>query len=178
VCDVSPDGGPVTWRVDDEGLPLEQHSRLIARQLARLLQVAEDVVLAVLSVVLLGIAAVVLVQTVRDLVTPPPAEQFAESITRGLNGVLFVLIVMEVLRTLVARFQGGGFRLQPFLVIGIISAVRHILTVGAQLSLVDEPVHLVRAMVELGVNVGVVLVLSLALVLIRRYAGIDEDEDR
>jgi hypothetical protein len=30
---------------------------------------------------------------------------------------------------------GGGFRLQPFLVIGIISATRDILTVGAELSL-------------------------------------------
>jgi hypothetical protein len=30
-------------------------------------------------------------------------------------------------------------------------------------------------MVELGVNVGVVLVLSLALVLIRRYARMEED---
>jgi hypothetical protein len=35
----------------------------------------------------------------------------------------------------VARLEGGGFQLQPFLVIGIISATRDILTVGAELSL-------------------------------------------
>jgi uncharacterized membrane protein (DUF373 family) len=125
--------------------------------------------------VLLALAVTVLARTLHDVLAPPPAEQFAETVTRALNGVLFVLIVMEVLRTVVARFQGQGFRLQPFLVIGIISAVRHILTVGAQLSLVDEEVHLVRSMVELGVNVGVVLMLSLALVLIRRYARLEED---
>jgi hypothetical protein len=35
----------------------------------------------------------------------------------------------------VARLEGGGFQVQPFLVIGIISAARDILTVGAELSL-------------------------------------------
>ena len=171
----SPSGPTGPRRVDDEGLPPEQHSGVVTRLLTRLLQLAEDVILAVLSAVLLVLAAVVLWRTVGDLVTPPSEEFFAETITRALNGVLFVLIVMEVLRTIVARFQGSGFRLQPFLVIGIISAVRHILTVGAQLSLVGENFQLVRTMVELGVNVGVVLVLSLALVLIRRFARMEED---
>jgi uncharacterized membrane protein (DUF373 family) len=173
---VSSSGGP-TWprRVDDEGLLPEPHSRVLGRLITRSLQLAEDVLLAVLSVVLLVLAVVVLWRTVGDLVTPPSGEFFAETITRALNGVLFVLIVMEVQRTIVARFQGAGFRLQPFLVIGIISAVRHILTVGAQLSLASEEVHLVRSMVELGVNVGVVLVLSLALVLIRRFARLEDD---
>ena len=40
-----------------------------------------------------------------------------------------------VVRTIVARLEGGGFQVQPFLVIGIISATRDILTVGAELSL-------------------------------------------
>jgi uncharacterized membrane protein (DUF373 family) len=168
-------GPPPTTRVDDEGLPPEQHSGLVARLVVRVIQSAEDLVLAVLSLVLLALAVAVLARTLHDVVVSRPTEQFAETVTRALNGVLFVLIVMEVLRTVVARFQGQGFRLQPFLVIGIISAVRHILTVGAQLSLVGAQVDLVRSMVELGVNVGVVLVLSVALVLIRRYARLEEE---
>jgi hypothetical protein len=51
------------------------------------------------------------------------------------------------LRTIVGRLEGGGFQLQPFLVIGIISATRDILTVGAEL--------------------------SVALVLVRRFARLD-----
>jgi hypothetical protein len=42
--------------------------------------------------------------------------------------------------------------------------------VGAQLSLVGEQLPLVRTMTELAVNAGVVLVLSVALVLVRRFA--------
>jgi uncharacterized membrane protein (DUF373 family) len=83
------------------------------------------------------------------------------------------VVILELVRTIVARLEGGGFQLQPFLVIGIISATRDILTVGAELSLVGEQAPLVRTMTELGVNAGVVVALSIALVLVRRFARLD-----
>jgi diacylglycerol kinase family enzyme len=55
---------------------------------------------------------------------------------RAVNSALFIVVVLELVRTIMARLEGGGFQLQPFLVIGIISATRDILTVGAELSLV------------------------------------------
>jgi hypothetical protein len=55
-------------------------------------------------------------------------------------------------------------------VIGIISATRDILTVGAELSLAGQRLPLAATMIELGVNAGVVVALSLALVLVRRFA--------
>jgi uncharacterized membrane protein (DUF373 family) len=156
---------------DDEGLPTEPPAGRLATYLVLLLHLGEDVVFFVLSVLLFGIAVVVLARTGHDLIFRPPHEEFAETMTRGLNGVLFVVIVMESLRTIIARFQGVGFRLQPFLVIAIISTVRHILTVGARLSLAGEDAPLQRTMIELGVNAGVVLALTVSLVLIRRYGG-------
>jgi len=62
-------------------------------------------------------------------------------------------------------------QLEP--VIGTISATRDILTLGAELSLVGEQAPLVRTMTELGVNAGVVIALSIALVLVRRFARLD-----
>ena len=95
----------------------------------------------------------------------PRGQQFAVTITRAVNSALFIVVVLEL--------EGGGFQLQPFLVIGIISATRDILTVGAELSLVGEQTPLVRTMTELGVNAGVVVALSVALVLVRRFARLD-----
>jgi uncharacterized membrane protein (DUF373 family) len=116
------------------------------------------------------VAILVLVRTVDDLIHPAAHEVFAQTITRAVNGVLFIVIVLELMRTVIARLEGGGFQLQPFLVIGIISAVRHILTVGAQLSLTGDNAPLTRTMTELGVNAGVVLVLTISLILVRRHA--------
>ena len=86
-----------------------------------------DVFLAI-AVALLVIAVVVFVCGVHDLVLAPPHEQFAVTITKAVNDVLFIVVVLELLRTIVSRLEGGGFPLQPFLVIGIISATRDILT--------------------------------------------------
>jgi uncharacterized membrane protein (DUF373 family) len=156
--------------VDDEGLPMPPPLGERGQALVRWLGYGENAVFMAIAVVLFGIALATLVVTVHDLAWPPDHEPFAQTITRALNGVLFIVIALEVLRTIVVRFEGGGFQLQPFLVIGIISAVRHILTVGAQLSLVGEQLPLVRTMTELAVNAGVVLALSVALVLVRRFA--------
>jgi uncharacterized membrane protein (DUF373 family) len=136
-------------------------------------QYGEDLVFVVLAVLLFAIAVLVLVQTAQNLITPTPQEAFAETITRALNGVLFVVIVIEVLRTIVGRFQGQGFRLQPFLVIAIVSTVRHILTVAARLSLVGED-NGTALVIELVANAGVVLVLVGALVMLRRWARLEE----
>lgn len=105
---------------------------------------------------------------------PPAREPFQVTVTRAVNSVLFIVVVLELLRTIVGRLEGGGFQLQPFLVIGIISATRDILTVGAELSLAGRGgVPLGRSMTELAVNASVVLALSVALVLVRRFARLD-----
>jgi uncharacterized membrane protein (DUF373 family) len=160
--------------VDDEGLPRPPpvHGKL-PRWLLRGLVEAESITFMAIAVALVVIAVVVFVRGVHDLVLVPHGEQFAVTITRGVNDALFIVVILELVRTIVARLEGGGFQLQPFLVIGIISATRDILTVGAELSLVGEQTPLVRTMTELGVNAGVVVALSIALVLVRRFARLD-----
>jgi len=131
--------------------------------------VAEDMVHYAVALVLVGVAVVVLVKSVADLFGSD--HEFATLVTDVINSILFVIIVMEILRTVVAHFDDAGLQLKPFLIIGIISAVRHILTVGAQASLgapghgADEFRH---SQVELGVNAAVVIALVLGLVLVWR----------
>jgi uncharacterized membrane protein (DUF373 family) len=160
--------------VDDEGLPRPPPVRgKLPRWLLRTLVLAENVMFMAITVALVVIAVVVFVRGVHDLILAPAPEPFAVTITRAVNGVLFIVVVLELMRTIVARLEGGGFQLQPFLVIGIISATRDILTVGAELSLVGRRLPLAPTMIELGVNAGVVVALSVALVLVRRYARLD-----
>lgn len=42
--------------------------------------------------------------------------QPAVTVTRAVNSVLFIVVVLKLVRTIVARLEGGGFQLQPFLV--------------------------------------------------------------
>lgn len=165
-----------TARAEPVAQPLPSHRRVAALRGAHLglVGVGEDVIHYGVAIVLMIVAAVVLFHTAYDLFTTHQA--FAQAATTAVNGVLFAIIIMEVMRTVLAHFDRGGLQLQPFLIIGIISAVREILSVGAHLSLESgardgtaSTVHL--ALLELGVNGGVVVGLAAALVLIRRLAG-------
>ena len=131
----------------------------------------EDLVYLGVALVLIGIAGASLYNTVVNLVNSN--QSFATTAINAVNGVLFVVIVLEIFRTLVAHLEGGGFQLRPFLIIGVISAVRHILLVGA-LSISSESRVFNHTQIELGVNAGVALVLVIALVLLRR-AGTTTD---
>jgi uncharacterized membrane protein (DUF373 family) len=158
---------------DDEGLPPDLQPGPPVRLLIRAVQFGEGLVFVALTALLFAIVVLVLVHTTRTLMTPPPPQAFAETVTQALNGVLFVVIVVEVLRTILGRFEGQGLRLQPFLVIAIVSTVRHILTVAARLSLIGEQ-NGMALVVELVANAGVVLVLVVALVMYRRWARLEE----
>jgi uncharacterized membrane protein (DUF373 family) len=131
----------------------------------------EDLVYLGVGLVLIGIAVAALYNTVTSLIESH--DSFATAVTAAVNGVLFVVIVLEIFRTVVAHLEGGGFQLRPFPIIGIISAVRHVLLVGAQ-SISNRSAEFNHAQIELGVNAGVALVLVIALVLLH-YSGATSD---
>lgn len=142
------------------------------------IRIGEDLIHYTVAVVLVGAAILVLFHTTESLITS--SLPFYDRATDTVNGVLFAIIVIEVMRTVIAHFEHGGLQLQPFLIIGIISAVREILSVGARLSLQgankEPPVSTVHtALLELGVNAVTVVILAVALVLIRRFAGLTDD---
>jgi uncharacterized membrane protein (DUF373 family) len=138
-----------------------------------MVDLVEDLVHYVIVVMLVGIAVAVLFHTSVDLVRR--TEPFAVRVTEAINGVLFVIILLELLRTVMAHFETSELQLQPFIIIGVISAVRHLLTVGARLTLAGEgsPEAFRQAQIELGVEAAVVLALAIALLLIRRSEPTD-----
>ena len=131
------------------------------------IRLTEDLVHYLVIAALLVLAGMALYKTGADLFHPHVS--VAERVINGLNGVLFVVIVLELMTTVVAHFEHAGFQLEPFLIIGIISGVRHILTVGARLSLAGEVTGTAfrQSQIELGVEGAVVLGLGLALFLVR-----------
>lgn len=142
--------------------------RTEGRRVIGLVEVAEDVVHYAVALLLVVVAIVVMGHSVGDFFHSE-GHPFAERVTTVINSVLFVIIVMEILRTVIAHFDDAGLQLKPFLIIGIISAVRHILTVGAQISLAQtDAEHFRRAQAELGVNAAVVLALVFGLVMVWR----------
>ena len=135
---------------------------------ARFLDRVEDLFHLVLTVVLFGVAVGALVMTFIRLFSTVPF--FPNGMIQAINDVLFIVIILEIARTVIARFKDGFFQLSRFLIIGVIASIRHILSVGSSLTLSDNKSEeaFERGIIELGVNSGIVLALILGIFLTRR----------
>ena len=105
-------------------------------------------------------------------------DDFPFQLVTFINDLLLVLIILEILGTVRSYLLTGTTSLAPFLYIGIISATRRILAIGAASTLgaaVTETEFRDR-MIDLGANGGVVLALAVALYLFgRRQASSPSD---
>ena len=125
----------------------------------------EDVFHAILALSLFVIGIGAFFYSIKRLIETAPF--FPNGMIQGVNDILFIVIILEILRTVISRFTDGVYQLDKFLIIGVIAAVRHILTVGASLTLTaqktDEAFR--RALYELGLNALVVIALVFAIFL-------------
>lgn len=103
----------------------------------------------------------------------PPTSQavVAGAIIKLVSDLLLVLIIMEVLGTVIHYLKSHATSLRPFLFIGIISATRGILSIGARLSVETvSTVEFNHSMIELGVNALAILALGITLKLLGKMA--------
>ena len=118
----------------------------------------------------LGVHAVILF--VQHLSKPPNGQDVQQTVVDFINSLLLVLIILEVLGTVRDYLRHGTTSLTPFLYIGIISATRRILAIGAESAraggtgLSNDAFR--QLMIDLGVNGAVVLALALAVYLLAR----------
>ena len=125
----------------------------------------EDVFHAVLAIALLVIGVGAFFFSIKRLFETAPF--FPNGMIQGVNDILFIVIILEILRTVISRFTDGVYQLDKFLIIGVIAAVRHILTVGASLTLESGKSNEAfdRAIYEMGLNALIVVALVLAIFL-------------
>lgn len=133
----------------------------------KLMDIIEDVFHVVLTVLLFGVALGAVIFTVIRLFNTVPF--YPNGMLQAINDILFVVIILEIARTVIARFKSGFYQLSRFLVIGVIASVRHILSVGSSLTLSigKTPEAFERGITELLVNGGIVVALVLAIFMTR-----------
>ena len=146
--------------------------------LGRWVERIEEVFHIVLGVFLLAIAVAALYFSVVRVFETTPF--FPTGMIQAINDILFIIIILEILRTVVARYTDGVFQLQNFLIIGVIAAVRHILTVGASMTLASgkSQDQFDRAVIELGISTAIVVALVFAIFLAKASNNIDRNSNK
>lgn len=90
----------------------------------------------------------------------------AQDVLGFVSDLLLVLIIMELLGTIRSYVEKGDTSVEPFLIIGIISATRGILSVGARLYITGSTLSaddFRNAMIELAVNALVIIALGITM---------------
>ncbi len=137
------------------------------------MRILVDILQYAIALVLLVLAGVVLVRSFINFLDSPGG--YPGTLISAVDGVLVVIILLDILRTVLTHLEGWEFPFRPFLVIGIIAAVRDILAVSTRLTLSSGPSALgggsvPQSLIELGTSAGVVLILAVALWLTRAQA--------
>jgi uncharacterized membrane protein (DUF373 family) len=124
---------------------------------------------------LLLVAGIVLVHTLTDFLRY--GGKFSSAVVAAIDGILVVIIVLDIAHTVFGRLRSSIFPVRPFLVIGILAGVRDILSASAHLTLSGplSQTDFYDTLISLGVGVGVVVFLLVGL-LVLRYSGHVDDE--
>jgi uncharacterized membrane protein (DUF373 family) len=138
------------------------------RALSWLGRADQGVYLAV-AVVFIGAAVAMTVYALVSFISHLDGD-FPVALLELINNLLLVLIIMEVFGTVRNYVLTRTTSLRPFLYVGIISAIRRILSIGAETTVTHRAAESeVRLLIlDLGVNGLVVLALTVALYLFGR----------
>ena len=148
----------------------ESSPRRARAWLARIFTLVEDIVYIGLGLLLTGSSLVLLITGTISFGQHLMAGSLATNIVVLLDRILLVLLIVELLYTVQVSFREHVLIPEPFLLVGLIAAIRRVLVLTAEFSEVkDQPEEVFRHLiVELAVLTFLIVTLVISLVLLRR----------
>jgi hypothetical protein len=137
---------------------------------ARGFTVVEDVVYLGLGVLLAGSAISLLVSSAISFSQNLLARSLTSNMVPLLDRLLLILLVIELLYTVQVSFREHGLIPEPFLLVGLIAAIRRILVLTAEFAEIKEQTDVVfqHLIIELAVLTFLTVALVASLVLLRK----------
>ncbi|MBA2552649.1 MAG: phosphate-starvation-inducible PsiE family protein [Geodermatophilaceae bacterium] len=145
----------------------EQQEEERQRTADRVLSIIEDVIYWAIAVVLVAGALVLL--WVQIYAFTKLADEGSETVlVEILDGLLLVFIFVELLFAVRATLRSHEIVAEPFLIVGIIVCIKEIVVLSVQSAkLLSDGPEFARAITEVGILGGLVLLLSIAMYVLR-----------
>ena len=140
---------------------------------AKLLGLSESVLLALIGIALVLVGVLLLYSSLHDLneaVHQGPSQIENKSV-EILNTVLLVMMIMEIVYTVAISLRSHILNAEPFLIIGVIAAIRRMLVITATSTQAEaQPGQFHNMLVELGLLAATVVALAAAIAILRYSA--------
>ncbi len=144
------------------------------RIIARGFSLVEDAVYLGLGLVLAIGAVSLLVATATSSVPDLFSGDAIRKIIPLLDRILLILLVVELLYTVQVSFREHAVMPEPFLLIGLIAAIRRVLILTAEFGHPEAGVDPTRLVVELAVLSGLIVAIAISLFVLRRKDTTDK----
>jgi uncharacterized membrane protein (DUF373 family) len=153
----------------------EPHRSLVVHYLER----SERIVLTLIAVVLVVLAILLLLSNIVGMIQSVLAGSMGDKAIEILDGVLLVMMTMEIVYTVTLSLQSHKLVAEPFLVIGIIAAIRRTLVITAESTKLEDKPELFRStLLELALLSVIVGVMAVSIYVMRRsnrFVGPDDE---
>lgn len=145
-------------------------SRVTRSWIARLFTGIEDIVYVGLGLLLGASAIVLLVSGIIGFWESLAAGTFPGTAIKLLDRILLILLIIELLYTVQISFREHALLPEPFLLVGLIAAIRRVLVLTAEFGHVPEHTEQMfkNFFMELTVLTGLILAVTVSLVLVRK----------
>ncbi len=139
-------------------------------RVARILANVEGVIYAVAGVLLAATALLILGHATMTFVTHVSSQNVVAAVIELLEELLLALMAVELLYTVTVSMRTHSLSAEPFLVVGLVAAVRRVLTLSVEASSImqSDLERFKLAMIEIGLLVLSILVLVVAIHILRR----------
>lgn len=131
------------------------------------LSFVEDVIYVIVAL-LLTASAILLIYN--EFISFPEffkAENQVQTIIEIISKTLLLVMVLEILYTVRITIKEHVLCSEPFLIVGLIAAIRRILIISVETAYFQEKINMY--MLEIGVLSGMILVFVVSIVLLKRY---------
>ncbi len=137
----------------------------------------EDVVYVGLGVLLGASAIVLLVTGGFHFVRAVGSGEFAKEAVGLLDKILLILLVVELLYTVQVSFREHTLMPEPFLLVGLIAAIRRVLVLTAEFGQTQQHTEQLyrQFFIELSILAFLILVVTVSLVLLRRRGALKSE---
>lgn len=157
-------------------MPETENPEQVRQRIGKAISLAENALYTILVLVLAGGAFALLIGTVLQFgqqIFSGDHTHLVEAILVVLEDLLLVIMIVEIMHTVGISVRKQRLVCEPFLVVGIIAAVRRLLVVTAEQVNPSEAeaTTFYMAMVELGVLAVLILTLVFGILILRRALG-------
>ncbi len=140
---------------------------------AKYLEFTDDVVQILLAVLLLVAAVTILGIAAFQFAQDVGANHF-QAVIELIHELLLVMILLELMSTVITYLKEHIIPLSPFIIIGIISSLRKLLTIGAEMTISDFGKDISEKafnhyLTELALHTGIVFLLVISLWFVMKY---------